>query len=1328
MLVGESQPLGNWEGKAKGAKTPSLQGVSQKTCIIAAFLLLLIKTVAFFVFLQRGSEFSQEHSCGNFFKNCYGFFCFFGLKIYMILGGRFMKALRANQAMAWITAVFMLLMLAPAVSMAKGQPDITVYVGIYDYTAVTYGADNASEKGIILDLTEVVVPNGAATLDAAKLAMDDNNIPYETDTQYDFEYIISINNLSVSDCGPESGWLISINDDFEKWGALSAGDVVKLHYSVVGFGTDVGSYYMSKPKVTKLTLKDSSGNALAHYIENESGASILGEGTKPSPYIIAVQLDECTDVTALTAEVESTLHPDYLFFEAEDGLVDISKPTSYENDVAFCIQTMGGHKKTYYTIRITNEETQEDEGEEDENTGQAPLPDYTGDWTSFRGSEENMGITMAKTPKTTGDAYLKWAAKYSGDVFEVITPPIIVNDTLYIAKGRKVLKIDPKDGKILAQSGDLANSIGYYGMIPVTYGQGMIFVPLDGGRVQALRADTLESLWVSESLGGQTISPITYKNGYIYTGTWTSDKGKGTYFCLSVQDEDVTKTDEIKRCTWKIEKEGGFYLAGALATDDYVIFGSDDGETGSARESAVLFSVHPITGEVIDTIEGIKGDIRSSVSYDGETDRIYFATKGGMFYQVKVQSDGTFDKNESKSLNLGGMCTSTPLVYDGLAYLGVSGESDNNTYKIIDVLANPMKEVGFVQVPGYAQASALLSTAYSDEANKVYIYTTYNSAPGGIYVIEVEKTGEFDQDGGAVVNALADHLFIPESDKANFCTCSLISDKSGVIYYKNDSEYLMAIAPKAISERAILEFKIGNSKGVINEAKKTITVTVEQSANLKALAPEITVSENATVTPASGEVVDFTNPVTYTVVAKDVSTQEYVVTVTKQSGTGGGGGGSAGSSDITVCVTMEKFTLGQGYIIEPILVKVKKHTPVSEVITDLLKKKYPGVSQPCKNEGTIESGFYLSYVYDTDTDINIPGFILDAFGGNLGARASSSYLGEFDYSPWSGWIYSVNGDFVDTGASDWKLENKQVVRWQFTLDKNDNALYPTGQSPDVSLANKEALTWRVAQINAMSNKASVLATGNNREKYDNAMAVLVKIDSTQAEVDKALSELSKLSSSSGGVGGGAANPADDEKTIPTTLANGDNTAFENDIFEDIEDVPWAKEYIYYLAEKGIIKGKTQTSFAPGDHVTRAEFVTILWRISNDETAEEVAVFDDVGESDWFAKSVAWAAGAGITKGVSDRTFAPSDNISRQDVACMLLRFAGHMDFELPALNEEIVFSDGGDIAEYAKEPVSAMQRAGIISGKGNDVFAPLDFATRAECSKMITMLLRLMED
>ena len=169
-------------------------------------------------------------------------------------------------------------------------------------------------------------------------------------------------------------------------------------------------------------------------------------------------------------------------------------------------------------------------------------------------------------------------------------------------------------------------------------------------------------------------------------------------------------------------------------------------------------------------------------------------------------------------------------------------------------------------------------------------------------------------------------------------------------------------------------------------------------------------------------------------------------------------------------------------------------------------------------------------------------------------------------------------------------------------------------------------------------------------------------------------------------------------------------------------------YIYYLAEKGIIKGKTQNSFAPNDHVTRAEFVTILWRISKEETVEEAAAFDDVSDADWFAKSVAWAAEAGITKGVSDRTFAPNDNIIRQDMACMLLRFANYMDFELPSLSDEIVFADGADIAEYAKEPVSAMQRAGIISGKGNDEFAPLDFATRAECSKMIAMLLHLMEE
>ena len=95
----------------------------------------------------------------------------------------------------------------------------------------------------------------------------------------------------------------------------------------------------------------------------------------------------------------------------------------------------------------------------------------------------------------------------------------------------------------------------------------MIFAQVGNGQVQAVDATTLKSVWISEVLGGQTLSPITYKNGYIYTGTWNSESKEGTYFCLSVTDEDPDNPTEIKKCAWKFSHMGGFYWAGSYATE-----------------------------------------------------------------------------------------------------------------------------------------------------------------------------------------------------------------------------------------------------------------------------------------------------------------------------------------------------------------------------------------------------------------------------------------------------------------------------------------------------------------------------------------------------------------------------------------------------------------------------------------------------------------------------------------------------------------------------------------------------------------------------------------
>lgn len=422
----------------------------------------------------------------------------------------------------------------------------------------------------------------------------------------------------------------------------------------------------------------------------------------------------------------------------------------------------------------------------------SPLPNYIGDWVNFRGNPENMGITDSETPNSPETAVLKWSKKVGTGWAAAPTPPLILNDALYIAANSKVYKIDKSTGDILQESDTLAGGLGF-ALNPITYGDGMFFIPIRNGRIQALRADTLESLWVSEDMGSmaQSISPAMYHNGYVYTGTWNSEEGVGIYYCLSVTDEDLNSKTETKLHSWKLNHKGGFYWAGAYVSNDYLLVGSDDGTSGYQSETAVFYSLNPRTGEIIDKINGVKGDIRSTVSFiKNESDNggtAFFATKGGLFCTVKVEENGKFVNDTFKTLDLNGMCTGTPLVYNNRAYIGSSGAQQFGLGKlnVIDLSENELKLAYAAELPGYPQASALLSTAYDDTA---YVYITYNNQPGGIYAIR-DKVGQTVADGF--------NLFIPEKAQQQYSICSLVADKNGVLYYKNDSCFLMAVGTKS---------------------------------------------------------------------------------------------------------------------------------------------------------------------------------------------------------------------------------------------------------------------------------------------------------------------------------------------------------------------------------------------------------------------------------------------------------------------------------------------------------------------------------------------------
>ena len=169
-------------------------------------------------------------------------------------------------------------------------------------------------------------------------------------------------------------------------------------------------------------------------------------------------------------------------------------------------------------------------------------------------------------------------------------------------------------------------------------------------------------------------------------------------------------------------------------------------------------------------------------------------------------------------------------------------------------------------------------------------------------------------------------------------------------------------------------------------------------------------------------------------------------------------------------------------------------------------------------------------------------------------------------------------------------------------------------------------------------------------------------------------------------------------------------------FNDLTSVPWANEAVASLYSKGIISGKSETAFAPGDYILREEFVKMIAVYLGLEISDTETSFDDVDKNAWYAPYVAASVKSGFISGYSDSSFGTGDYITRQDVAVILSRIA-----KLPSDAAAITFTDDGEIASYAKDAVKALASKGVINGS-NGAFMPNSYSTRAETAVMIYRL------
>ncbi len=451
------------------------------------------------------------------------------------------------------------------------------------------------------------------------------------------------------------------------------------------------------------------------------------------------------------------------------------------------------------------------------------LKDLDAEWPSFRADDYNNGVVDAAAPASSEDAVLSWATKlgdgYSSDACGC---PIIVNGYLYTYAKNQIYKVDTVSGEILA-TGQMDHSSSFAINSP-TYAEGMIFVGLADGTVQAFNADTLESLWIyRDALKGQPNCPIVYRNGYIYTGFWLGETTEANYVCLSVTDENPGSSCEAKLATWTYTYKGGFYWSGAYVSDNYLVLGTDDGESGYTTGHASILSLDPLSGELLDqqTLRQI-GDIRCSITFVPDSKAslrgtCYFTTKGGYFYEIIINENGKFAENSLRSLPLYNyssdasnppMSTCTPTIYNGRAYIGVSGTAQFGAYSghNITVIDIPSWSIAYtVRTHGYPQTSGLLTTAYEEETGYVNVYFFDNYTPGELRMLrdkpgmtkpEVTQTESYTDKGTTVTYQTAPVLFTPYGDQAQYAICSPIVDEYGTIYFKNDSAYLMALTSR----------------------------------------------------------------------------------------------------------------------------------------------------------------------------------------------------------------------------------------------------------------------------------------------------------------------------------------------------------------------------------------------------------------------------------------------------------------------------------------------------------------------------------------------------
>ena len=172
-------------------------------------------------------------------------------------------------------------------------------------------------------------------------------------------------------------------------------------------------------------------------------------------------------------------------------------------------------------------------------------------------------------------------------------------------------------------------------------------------------------------------------------------------------------------------------------------------------------------------------------------------------------------------------------------------------------------------------------------------------------------------------------------------------------------------------------------------------------------------------------------------------------------------------------------------------------------------------------------------------------------------------------------------------------------------------------------------------------------------------------------------------------------------------------------FDDVDRGDWFYSAVEYVWDNGLMDGTAPDEFGPDGSMTRGMTAVLLWRMEGAPQAGQEPLFSDVDGGDWFYGAVGWASWAGLVNGSGHGCFDPESEITREQLAVLLYRYAQHLDADVSARRSLDMFADSDKVSPYAADALSWASASGLINGRPDGCLDPQGGATRAETAAML---------